>query len=84
MNFFSKLIITVLAILSIMFVKDKFFDNNTNTFDFFNKNKQTEEDVWEPEINKQTEVTPQKEEQTAEKQYVSVYFTTNTSSSLKK
>jgi len=83
MNFFSKLIVIILAILSVMYVKEKIFTDGFD-FNFFNKNKITEEEIWEPETPQKQEDPQTQKAETKEKETVSVYFTTTTNASLKK
>ena len=81
MNFFSKLIIVIIVVLSLMYIKDTFFADGMDGFNFLNKGKTTEEEVWQPSTPQEEPVT---EEPNEEKVKISLYFTTTTSSSLKK
>lgn len=84
MNFFTKLIIVALVILTLIAVKDKFYpDVFDNVFNGSNKNEQ-EEEIWqsEDEVAKE-DIKPMPPEQ-EEKVTVTVYFTNTKSSDLKK
>lgn len=73
MSVFSKIIAALLVVLSVLYIKDKFFDGYN--FDFFNKNKEQIQEV----IPKDAEVVKEEaKKQPVEKkaEVVSVYFLT--------
>ncbi len=81
MNFTSKLIVTVLLILSLLYIKDKFFTNANN--DFFHSGQESE-----TFLNKQKDLIPPEKQSdtksTNTKTLITLYFTSTQNGSLKK
>ncbi len=75
MSVSSKIVVIILSILSVLYIKDKFF-NNVN-FDFFNKNKAKEESITPEQTKVKSEVEEEKKvEDKKEKPTVDVFFLT--------
>lgn len=72
MSNFSKIVVAVLAVLSILYVKDKFFSGVD--FDFFNKDKSKVQEIIKDDDNVVQEKEEREELPEKKEESVSVYF----------